>query len=68
LNLKILFVAVYLDESKHNTFKRPNLLGIYFNDSCNYKCTFIAQNNGKKQYIFAKPGIVNSGFILIIIN
>lgn len=55
------FCCSLWEESKHNTSKRPNLLGILFNDSLIINCTFIAKDNGKKQYIFAKPGIVNSG-------
>jgi len=55
------FCCSLWNESKYNTSKRPNLLGTVFNDSIIINCTFIAKNNGKKQYIFAKPGLVNSG-------
>jgi hypothetical protein len=48
-------------ESKHNTSLKPNLLADLFQHSFKIQCKFVAEDNGKAQWIFSKQGIVNSG-------
>jgi hypothetical protein len=55
------FCVSLFKESKHNTSLKPNLLGDLFQHSFKIECKFIAEDNGKTQWIFSKQGIVNSG-------
>lgn len=55
------FCVSLFKESKHNTSLKPNLLPDLFQDSFKIECKFVAENNGKVQWVFSKQGIVNSG-------
>jgi hypothetical protein len=55
------FCVSLFKESKHNTSLKPNLLAELFQNSVKIECKFIAEDNGKEQWIFSKQGIVNSG-------
>jgi hypothetical protein len=55
------FCVSLFKESKYNTSLKPNLLADLFQHSFKIECKFIAENNGKPQWIFSKQGIVNSG-------
>jgi hypothetical protein len=55
------FCVSLFRESKHNTSLKPNLLADLFQHSFKIECKFIAEDNGKEQWIFSKQGIVNSG-------
>lgn len=55
------FCCSLFKETKYNTSIRPNLLKGLFQNDLTINCIFNAKNNGKKQYIFAKQGIVDSG-------
>jgi len=61
MEFKDTFCASLFRESKHNTSLKPNLLGDIYQHSVKIECKFIAEDNGKKQWIFSKQGIVNSG-------
>ena len=55
------FCCSLFKESKHNTSLKPNLLADLFQHSFKIECKFVAEDNGKAQWIFSKQGIVNSG-------
>jgi hypothetical protein len=55
------FCVSLFNESKHNTSLKPNLLGNLFQHSFKIECKFIAEDNGKEQWVFSKQGITNSG-------
>jgi hypothetical protein len=55
------FCVSLFKESKHNTSLKPNLLADLFQHSFKIQCKFVAENNGKAQWIFSKQGIINSG-------
>jgi hypothetical protein len=55
------FCVSLFKESKHNTSLKPNLLADLFQHSFKIECKFVAEDNGKAQWIFSKQGIVNSG-------
>lgn len=55
------FCVSLFKESKHNTSLKPNLLADLFQHSFKIQCKFVAEDNGKAQWIFSKQGIVNSG-------
>jgi hypothetical protein len=55
------FCVSLFKESKHNTSLKPNLLADLFQHSFKIECKFVANDNGKAQWIFSKQGIVNSG-------
>lgn len=55
------FCVSLFKESKHNTSLKPNLLADLFQHSFKIECKFVAEDNGKEQWIFSKQGIVNSG-------
>ena len=55
------FCVSLFKESKHTTSLKPNLLADLFQHSFKIECKFIAEDNGKTQWIFSKQGIVNSG-------
>jgi hypothetical protein len=55
------FCCSLFNETKYNTSLKPNLLGTLFQNDVIIECKFNAKNNGKKQYIFSKQGIINSG-------
>jgi hypothetical protein len=55
------FCVSLFKESKHNTSLKPNLLADLFQHSFKIQCKFVAEDNGKPQWIFSKQGIVNSG-------
>jgi len=55
------FCVSLFKESKYNTSLKPNLLADLFQHSFKIECKFIAEDNGKPQWIFSKQGIVNSG-------
>ena len=55
------FCCSLFKETKYNTSLRPGLLGNLFQNNVKIECEFIANNNGKTQYIFSKQGIINSG-------
>jgi hypothetical protein len=55
------FCVSLFKESKHNTSLKPNLLANLFQNSFKIECKFIAEDNGKEQWIFSKQGITNSG-------
>jgi hypothetical protein len=40
---------------------KPNLLADLFQHSFKIQCKFVAEDNGKSQWVFSKQGIVNSG-------
>lgn len=61
IEFKDTFCVSLFRESKYNTSIRPNLLSDMFNHSISINVTFTAIDTGKKQYIFSKPGPVNSG-------
>lgn len=58
------FCCSLFKETKYNTSLRPNLLAKLFEKDITISCTFIANKNNKKQYIFAKQGIVDSGVFI----
>ena len=55
------FCVSLFKETKYNTSLKPNLLADLFQHSFKIQCKFVAENNGKPQWIFSKQGIVNSG-------
>ena len=55
------FCVSLFKESKYNTSLKPNLLANLFQHSFKIECKFIAEDNGKEQWIFSKQGITNSG-------
>lgn len=55
------FCVSLFRESKHNTSLKPNLLADLFQHSFKIQCKFVAEDNGKEQWIFSKQGITNSG-------
>lgn len=55
------FCCSLFKETKYNTSLRYGLLGRLFQNDITISCNFISNNNQKKQYIFAKQGIVDSG-------
>ena len=55
------FCCSLFKESKHNTSLKPNLLADLFQHSFKIECKFVAEDNGKAQWIFSKQGIINSG-------
>lgn len=59
------FCCSLFKESKYNTSIRPNLLGGLFQNDLTISCTFKAKNNNKKQYLFSKQGIVDSGVYIL---
>jgi hypothetical protein len=55
------FCVSLFKESKYNTSLKPNLLADLFQHSFKIQCKFVAEDNGKSQWVFSKQGIVNSG-------
>ncbi len=55
------FCCSLFKETKYNTSVRPNLLAKLFQKNVKIECDFLAKNNDKVQYVFAKQGIENSG-------
>lgn len=55
------FCCSLFKETKYNTSIKPNLLAGLFQNDVTISCNFKANDIGKKQYIFAKQGIVDSG-------
>ena len=55
------FCVSLFKESKYNTSLKPNLLADLFQNSFKIQCKFVAEDNGKAQWIFSKQGIINSG-------
>lgn len=55
------FCVSLFRESKYNTSLKPNLLADLLQHSVKIECNFVAEDNGKEQWVFSKQGIVNSG-------
>lgn len=61
MEFKDTFCVSLFKETKYTTSLKPNLLAGLFQNDITISCSFVANNTNKKQYIFAKQGIVDSG-------